>query len=104
MSAFKLYTTVGLLLACVLLYAASGAEECAEKAFTNSIGMKFVQIAPGTFTMGFDKKEPGGAIKPEHIPRKYLKSGSAGRSATPKPGNYDESPRHGGSLFIVHCS
>ena len=83
MSAFKPYTTVSLLLACLLLYTASGAEECADKVFTNSIGMKFVQIEPGTFTMGFDKEEPGGALKPEHTPREYLKSG-----------NYDESPRH----------
>ena len=55
----------------------------AETPFTNSIGMKFVRIEPGTFTMGFDGKAPGDALKPEHTPRKYLKSG-----------NYDESPRH----------
>jgi formylglycine-generating enzyme required for sulfatase activity len=83
MLAFKPYRTVGLLLACVLTYTVSAAEKSPEAAFTNSIGMKFVCIEPGTFTMGFDEKEFGDALKPEHIPRKYLKSG-----------NYDESPRH----------
>jgi len=32
------------------------------KPFTNSIGMKFVFIAPGTFTMGSPKDEPGRVI------------------------------------------
>jgi len=83
MFAFKFYGTAGLLLACILPCIASAAEKCAESVFTNSIGMKLVHIEPGTFTMGFDGKAPGDALKPEHIPRKYLKSG-----------NYDESPRH----------
>jgi formylglycine-generating enzyme required for sulfatase activity len=83
MFAFKFYRTVGLLLACILPCVASAAEKCTESVFTNSIGMKLVRIDPGTFTMGFDGKARGDALKPEHIPRKYLKSG-----------NYDESPRH----------
>jgi sulfatase modifying factor 1 len=44
------------------------------KPFTNSIGMKFVYIAPGTFTMGSPKDEPGRVIDWELQPRQVALS------------------------------
>ena len=57
-----------------------------EKAFNNSIGMKFVRVEPGTFTMGSDgSKLPEFALSgTEH--------GSSRRIWLPEKGDFDEFP------------
>ena len=58
-----------------------------EQTFTNCLGMKFVRILPGTFTMGYEGELP------DHI--KKAKEFSGNRDVwLPGNGDYDERPVH----------
>ena len=63
-----------------------GAEMPSGKAFTNSIGMKFVRIEPGTFRMG-----QSGLLPFEVLPHT---GGRGDRMDTLRPGDFDEKPVH----------
>jgi formylglycine-generating enzyme required for sulfatase activity len=67
---------------------ANAAQIPTEKEFTNSIGMKFIRIEPGTFIMGWD-----GSKLPEQITTATEFSGNR-KVHIPENGDYDEPPTH----------
>jgi len=69
---------------------AGAAEMPKEKEFTNSIGMKFVRIEPGTFKMGFE----GGQLNEEILSATEHGGRDIRLSLFGKEGDYDEKPAH----------
>ncbi|MDH4239872.1 MAG: SUMF1/EgtB/PvdO family nonheme iron enzyme [Phycisphaerae bacterium] len=67
------------------------AEMPTEKQYSNSIGMKFVLIEPGTFDMGFGD---GGQLPQEVLDAKEHGGRSIGLSQFGKNGDFDEQPTH----------
>jgi formylglycine-generating enzyme required for sulfatase activity len=62
-----------------------------EKQYSNSIGMKFVRIEPGTFDMGYGD---GGQLPQEILDAKEHGGRSIGLSQFGKNGDFDEHPTH----------
>jgi formylglycine-generating enzyme required for sulfatase activity len=69
--------------------AAFAADMPATKEYTNSIGMKFVRIGPGTFEMGVGKTP-----LPEELNRSREESGNREIYIPTENGDYDERPIH----------
>ncbi len=62
-----------------------------EKEYTNSIGMKFVRIEPGTFDMGYGD---GGELPREILGAREHGGRDIGLSQFGKKGDFDEHPTH----------
>jgi len=71
--------------------AAESAEMPTEKQYTNSIGMKFVRIEPGTFDMGYGYDDQ---LPQELLDAKEHGGRNIGLSLFGKRGDYDEHPTH----------
>ncbi|MBI4556233.1 MAG: SUMF1/EgtB/PvdO family nonheme iron enzyme [Candidatus Hydrogenedentes bacterium] len=79
---------VGVMLWCVIGAAASWAE-LTEEEFTNSIGMKFVHIKPGTFLMGTPEED----VLPDALTTDLVKE-KTGPMPHRRHGDFDEHPVH----------
>ena len=71
--------------------AAEAARMPTEKQYSNSIGMKFVRIEPGTFDMGYGY---GGQLPQELLAAREHGGRNIGLSQFGKNGDYDEHPTH----------
>ncbi len=83
------YSIVCITLVLGTILAAEVARMPTEKQYSNSIGMKFVHIEPGTFDMGY-----GGQLPQEILAAKEHGGRSIGLSLFGKDGDYDEHPTH----------
>ncbi len=83
------YSIVCITLVLGTILAAKAARMPTEKQYSNSIGMKFVRIEPGTFYMGY-----AGQLPQEVLDAKEHGGRSIGLSLFGKDGDFDEHPAH----------
>ncbi len=80
--------TLAAVISCMAFFTADEPRMPDTKRFTNSIGMEFVRVEPGTFRMGFEGKPLAEQVV------KVTEYGSQRRIWIPEQGDYDEHPAH----------